>query len=71
MPVANREALERIQAWLDASIAAHQTVGVETVLSTDKYWALVIRAKSLGFQIRLLYVKLQTLCDAPDGRHER
>jgi predicted ABC-type ATPase len=60
LAVANREALDRIQAWLDASIAAHQTVGAETVLSTDKYRALVIRAKSLGFEIRLLYVTLQT-----------
>ena len=33
---ANREALDRIWAWLEASIRAHQTVGVETVLSTGK-----------------------------------
>ncbi|HEX3450732.1 MAG TPA: hypothetical protein VHS97_20930, partial [Isosphaeraceae bacterium] len=34
---ANLEAVKRIEIWLDASIQAHQTVGVETVLSTDKY----------------------------------
>lgn len=34
---ANRAAVERIEAWLDASIDVHKTVGVETVLSTSKY----------------------------------
>jgi hypothetical protein len=34
---ANLESVRRIYTWLEASIAAHQTVGVETVLSTDKY----------------------------------
>jgi len=42
---ANREALNRIWAWLEASIRAHQTVGVETVLSTAKYRRLVDEAK--------------------------
>jgi predicted ABC-type ATPase len=59
LPQANVEALNRIQAWLDASIRAHQTVGVETVLSTDKYQSLVERAKGLGFRIHLLYVTLR------------
>lgn len=57
---ANGEALNRISAWLTASIEAHQTVGVETVLSTAKYRALVERAKARGFQIRLLYVMLRS-----------
>lgn len=57
---ANGEALTRIYAWLEASIRAHQTVGVETVLSTDKYRPLAIQAKTIGFEIRLLYVTLQT-----------
>jgi predicted ABC-type ATPase len=56
---ANGEALNRIQAWLDASIQAHQTVGVETVLSTPKYRVLVEQAKARGFEIRLLYVTLR------------
>ena len=57
--IANGEALNRIWAWLTASIAAHQTVGVETVLSTDKYRALVTAAKARGFEFRLLYVTLR------------
>jgi predicted ABC-type ATPase len=41
---ANLEAVIRIEAWLEASIRAHQTVGVETVLSTDKYrWVKSVR----------------------------
>ena len=44
---ANGKALDRIWAWLQASILAHQTVDVETVLSTGKYRALVERAKAL------------------------
>lgn len=57
---ANREALDRIWAWLEASIRAHQTVGVETVLSTGKYRKLVEQAKIKGFEIRLLYVMLRS-----------
>jgi predicted ABC-type ATPase len=56
---ANGQALDRIWAWLDASIRAYQTVGVETVPSTDEYRALVSNAKSLGFEFRLLYVCLR------------
>jgi len=55
-----RAALDRIKAWLDASIDAYQTVGVEIVLSTAKYRTLVLRAKARGFEVRLLYVTLQT-----------
>ncbi|WP_298260916.1 zeta toxin family protein [Bradyrhizobium sp.] len=57
---ANLEAVKRIEAWLDASIKAHQSVGVETVLSTDKYRRLVKAAKKRGFEVRLVYVILQT-----------
>jgi predicted ABC-type ATPase len=57
---ANLEAVNRIEAWLYASIEAHQTVGVETVLSTDKYRRLVERARQRGFRINLLYVYLET-----------
>jgi predicted ABC-type ATPase len=57
---ANLEAVRRIYAWLEASIAAYQTVGVETVLSTDKYRDLVLAAKALGFEIRLIYVILRS-----------
>jgi len=57
---ANREAVERIMAWLEASLRTHQTVGVETVLSTDKYRRLVEAARSAGFEICLIYVMLRS-----------
>lgn len=59
-PDANLEAVRRIETWLYASVDAHQTVGVETVLSTDKYRKLVAHAKTLGFSIALIYVFLAT-----------
>jgi len=52
--------VRRIEAWLYASIAAHQTVGVETVLSTDKYRRLVDHAHAHGFAVRLIYVFLRS-----------
>ena len=55
---ANLEAVIRIEAWLEASIRAHQTVGVETVLSTDKYRRLVDEAKRRQFEFRLIFVML-------------
>lgn len=57
---ANIEAVERIERWLYASIEAHQTVGVETVLSTSKYRRLVLEAKKRKFTIRLIYVLLNS-----------
>lgn len=56
---ANASALDRIRAWLDASIDAYQTIGVETVLSTEKYRTLVENAQKRGFEFRLLYVFLR------------
>jgi predicted ABC-type ATPase len=64
---ANLEAVKRIERWLESSIDAHQSVGVETVLSTRKYRRLVEKAKSLGFEIGLIYVILQ----APELNVER
>jgi predicted ABC-type ATPase len=64
---ANLEAVRRIETWLEASIRAHQTVGVETVLSTDKYRRLVVEAKRLHFEVRLTYVIL----DSPERSIER
>ncbi len=58
LPDANLEAVQRIEKWLYASIAAHQTVGVETVLSTPKYRKLVEEAKRQGFLIRVIFVFL-------------
>lgn len=64
---ANRAAVERIEAWLDASIDVHKSVGVETVLSTGKYRRLVEKAKDLGFAVWLVYVVL----DSPRRNIER
>lgn len=57
---ANLEAVKRIYAWLEASVAAYRTVGVETVLSTGKYRDMVTAAKARGFEVRLIYVLLKT-----------
>lgn len=64
---ANLAAVRRIEAWLDASFAVHKSVGVETVLSTDKYRRLVTKAHDLGYEVWLLYV----LLDHPDLNVER
>jgi predicted ABC-type ATPase len=60
LEVANLQAVIRIEAWLETSIRAHQTVGVETVLSTDKYRRLVLAAKKLQFEFRLIFVMLES-----------
>lgn len=57
---ANFAAVTRIEAWLDASIAVHKSVGVETVLSTSKYRRLVEKAKQHGFAVWLIYVLLDS-----------
>lgn len=58
---ANLVAVRRIETWLDASIDVHQTIGVETVLSTPKYRRLVVKARERGFDVRLIYVYVDTL----------
>jgi predicted ABC-type ATPase len=57
---ANLEAVRRIERWLHASIDAHQTIGVETVLSTSKYRSLVKAAKRRKFEVLLVYVLLES-----------
>jgi predicted ABC-type ATPase len=57
---ANLEAVRRIEKWLEASVDAHQTVGVETVLSTSKYRKLVAAAQRRQFDIALFYVFLDS-----------
>lgn len=64
---ANICAVCNIESWLDASIRCYQTIGVETVLSTAKYRRLVELAKARLFQVRLIYV----LLDSPDRNVER
>lgn len=57
---ANLESVKRIEAWLFASVDTHQTIGVETVLSTGKYRRLVDHAKQRGFAVNLIYVFLDS-----------
>ena len=57
---ANLAAVQRIENWLDASIVVHQTIGVETVLSSPKYRRLVEKAKAHDFEICFVYVYLET-----------
>jgi predicted ABC-type ATPase len=64
---ANLAAVQRIERWLEASIDAHQTIGVETVLSTGKYRRLVTTARTRGHEVRLIYVIL----DSPERNVER
>lgn len=58
---ANLQAVIRIEAWLYTSVEAYQTIGVETVLSSDKYRKLVKAAKDRGFEINLIYVYLNSV----------
>jgi predicted ABC-type ATPase len=55
---ANLAAVQRIQTWLNASIDAYQTIGVETVLSSPKYRDLILTAQERGFEVRMIYVVL-------------
>lgn len=56
---ANLAAVQRIEKWLDHSIDVYQTIGVETVLSTSKYRALVQKAKARNFRICLIFILLR------------
>lgn len=67
LPEANLAAVQRIEAWLESSLEAHQSVGVETVLSTPKYRRLVELAKRRSFEVGLIYVVL----DSPERNIER
>lgn len=58
---ANLLAVQRIEQWLDASLDTYQTIGVETVLSSDKYRRLVRKAKERGFEVRLIYVYVRSV----------
>lgn len=57
---ANLTAVQRIEAWLDASIEVYQTIGVETVLSSPKYRRLVEKAQRRGFEVRMIYILLES-----------
>lgn len=57
---ANLAAVQRIETWLGRSIDVYQTIGVETVLSSDKYRSLIAKAHKRGFEVRMLYVVLRS-----------
>jgi predicted ABC-type ATPase len=57
---ANLEAVRRIEDWLYKSVEVYQTIGVETVLSSPKYRPLVERAKQRGFDVRIIYIVLES-----------
>lgn len=58
---ANLEAVRRIERWLYTSVDVYQTIGVETVLSSGKYRALVKGAKLSGFHVRMIFVVVSSV----------
>lgn len=54
------ESADEVQSILESSIEADQTVGVETVLSSDKYRKLVNRVHEKGGVFRLVYIALRS-----------
>lgn len=60
LAAANLAAVQRIEEWLEKSIFVHQTIGVETVLSSPKYRRLVDCAKVHDFEICFVYVYLRS-----------
>lgn len=61
LEAANLASVQRIEQWLEKSIDTYQTIGVETVLSSPKYQRLVELAHARGFEVRMIYVVLDTL----------
>ncbi len=61
LAIANLRAVERIETWLHTSLEVYQTIGIETVLSSDKYRQLVLRARERGFEVRMIYVLLNSV----------
>ena len=57
---ANLASVQRIETWIERSIDAYQTIGVETVLSSPKYRRLVDFAHQRGFDVRMIYVLLRS-----------
>ena len=57
---ANLAAVQRLEVWLEATINVRRSLGVETVLSTDKYRRLVTLARQRGYAISLFYVVLKS-----------
>jgi predicted ABC-type ATPase len=64
LPDANLRAAIAIDAQVAACIEQRVDVLVETVLSSDKYLDDVDRARTLGYQVGMIYVGLASACDA-------
>jgi predicted ABC-type ATPase len=64
LPDANLRAAIAIDAEVAACIEQRVDVLVETVLSSDKYLDDVDRARTLGYQVGMIYVGLASACDA-------
>ena len=58
VPDANLSAVNEIDACVSAMIEARESFVVETVLSTEKYKAPLLRAKTLGYSVGLIFVTL-------------
>jgi predicted ABC-type ATPase len=56
---ANIEAVIRVEAWLEASINAYQTIGVETVLSTDKFRLTYIILESPDLNVERVRLRVK------------
>ena len=54
------ESADEVQHRLEAAIERGESVGIETVLSTDKYRKLVERVLELNGRFQLIYVALRT-----------
>lgn len=57
---ANLASVERIERWLYESVEVYQTIGVETVLSSGKYRALVELAQQRRFEVKMIYIVLRS-----------
>jgi predicted ABC-type ATPase len=64
MPDTNLRAAIEIDGRLAACIEQRVDVLVETVLSSDKYLDDVDRARSLGYQVGMIYIGLATAADS-------
>lgn len=67
LDAANLIGVERAEKAVWRSIAEHTSVSVETVLSSNKYFAPAAAAKRRGFRTRLLFITLPTV-EATLGR---
>jgi predicted ABC-type ATPase len=58
-PNPDLSAARLVEAQLEAALEAKRSIGVETVLSTDKYMRRFRRAKELGFRVVLIFIYLR------------